>query len=219
MVPNWEHEYQSSGSIDMPIGSPVHQPGMHIKGGYMKKSLVLVGMLFLAGCSGFEQIGQSIEGDSPVTFVYDRDGRVVAAAIEDEHHVVLTRGVIDSYTVDQDHAQVLLHCKRKYTSEEMAAIRAASSSKNHSWYTGCTTLTNPTLAKDSSKIEKVAGVAMAGAVAFGLHQVGRGLGKSGDHVVQQGGGSSAEGGSVNQNNGNTSTRSIKQTNTNNINVK
>lgn len=152
--------------------------------------LMMFGMLY--GCSGFEQIGQPIEGDDPITFIYDRDGRVVAAAVSDEHHVVLTRGVIDSYTVDQDHAQVLLHCKRKYTSEEMAAIRAASSSKNHSWYTGCTTLTAPALAKDSSKVEKVAGVAMAGAVAFGLHQVGRGLGKSGDHVVQQGGGGNAE---------------------------
>lgn len=32
----------------------------------------------------------------------------------------------------------------------------------------------------------------AGALAYGLHQVGRGLGKSGDHVTQQGGGAKSE---------------------------
>lgn len=60
----------------------------------------------------------------------------------------------------------------------------------------------------------------SGAFAYGLHSIGRGLGKSGDHVTQQGGNSQGgSGGSVSQNNGNTSTRSITQNNTNNIKVK
>lgn len=42
----------------------------------------------------------------------------------------------------------------------------------------------------------------AGAIAYAGHQIGRGLGKSGDHVTQQGGGaqSDATGGSVNSGN-------------------
>lgn len=58
----------------------------------------------------------------------------------------------------------------------------------------------------------------AGALAYGLHQVGKGLGRSGDNVTQQGG--NAEGGGVSQNNGNTSTstRSITQTNNNTVKI-
>lgn len=37
----------------------------------------------------------------------------------------------------------------------------------------------------------------SGAFAYGLHSIGRGLGKSGDHVTQQGGGAQAKSGSDN----------------------
>jgi hypothetical protein len=180
---------------------------------------IVMGM-WLVGCSGFDQIAQPIEGDQPITFEKDKRGHIVKAIIPEEHHIVLTRGVMDSYTVDQDHAQVLLHCKRKYTSEEMAAIRESSSGRNHSWYTGCTTLTAPVLAKDSSKVEKVAGIAMAAAVGVGLHRVGQGLRDSGTTVNQEGGGAqsdaSAQGGSAkNMTNSSNKTFNVKpQTNIN-----
>lgn len=180
----------------------------------MKAVYLVIMCMSVVGCGGFKEVSKTIEGDQPITFERTEDGKVVKAIIPEEHHIVLTQGVIDGVTVDQDHAQSLQHCTGKYSSEEMAAIRNVSPSKDHSWFKGCTYLTPFILTKDSSKIEKVAGVAMAGAVAFGLHQVGKGLGRSGDTVNN-----SNEGGSVNQNNGNTSTRSITQTNTNNIRVK
>lgn len=61
----------------------------------------------------------------------------------------------------------------------------------------------------------------AGAMAYGLHQVGRGLGKSGDTVNQQGGGASSESASSNMtNSGNkSSVTNVKPTtniNSNNV---
>jgi hypothetical protein len=59
----------------------------------------------------------------------------------------------------------------------------------------------------------------AGALAYGLHQVGRGLGKSGDNVTQQGGGSTSESNASNSvNSGNkTTTTNVKPTTTINSN--
>ena len=95
----------------------------------------------------------------------------------------------------------------------MAAIRAASPSKDHSWYKGCTHLTPVMLTKDSSKAEKLAGIAMAGAVAYGLHQVGRGIAKSGDHITQEGGNAENT-----TNSGNTSVKGNTSINSNNKNI-
>lgn len=53
----------------------------------------------------------------------------------------------------------------------------------------------------------------AGAFAYGLHQVGRGLGKSGDHVTQQGGGAQSDA-TVTQNSGNKTVNVKPQTNIN-----
>lgn len=60
----------------------------------------------------------------------------------------------------------------------------------------------------------------AGALAYGLHQVGRGLGKSGDHVTQQGGGAESKSGSDNVSTKiDKSQKSITQNHINNIKVK
>lgn len=61
----------------------------------------------------------------------------------------------------------------------------------------------------------------AGAMAYGLHQVGRGLGKSGDTVNQQGGGASSESNSTSSNmtnSGNKTTNVKPSTNINSNNV-
>lgn len=154
--------------------------------------MVLVVALALFGCSSVKEVAKTIEGDQPITFERTSTGKVKKAIIPEEHHIVLTRLLIDGYTVDQDHAQSLQHCTGRYTSEEMAAIREASPSTEHSWYKGCTHLTPMVLTKDSSKAEKLTGLAASAATAYGLHQVGRGLGKSGPTVNQQGGGANAE---------------------------
>lgn len=57
----------------------------------------------------------------------------------------------------------------------------------------------------------------AGSLAYGLHQVGRGLGKSGDHVTQQGGGSSSNSSNM-TNSGNTTTNIKPNTSINSHNV-
>jgi hypothetical protein len=155
----------------------------------MRGLLVGLMLVLLNGCMGFTTIEHPIEGDKPVTFVKDAEGRIVKATVADEHYVVLTRGTVDSWTVDQDHSQDLKHCRHKYTSEEMAAIRTARPHTGAvSWYYGCTYMVKPQLAKDSSKIEKTAGIAMAGAIGYAGHAIGRGLGKSGTTVNQEGGG-------------------------------
>lgn len=173
--------------------------------------MVLVLALALFGCASFTEVAKTIEGDQPITFERTSQGKVVKAIIPEEHHLVLTQGVIDGFTVDQARAQTLQHCTARYTSEEMAAIRAASPSKDHSWYKGCTHLTPVVLTKDSSKAEKLTGLAASAATAYGLHQVGRGIAKSGDHVTQQGGGAHAEN---TTNSGNTSTKGNTTTNIN-----
>ena len=61
----------------------------------------------------------------------------------------------------------------------------------------------------------------AGAMAYGLHQVGKGLGKSGDTVNQQGGGASSESNATSSNmtnSGNKTTNIKPSTNINSNNV-
>ena len=172
---------------------------------------IVVG-LWLVGCShGLQEVGFAI----PDT----KDG---------VHHIV-TRDVASSrWSVNQPHTAGQFHCVGKRTSEQMAELRRDGN--EHTWYVGCTpTADMPqhkyALTADQSIASLVQGpvsAAMISAgVAFAGHQIGRGLKSSGDTVNNSNANSSqgGTGGSVNQNNGNTSTRSITQNNVNNIKVK
>lgn len=171
---------------------------------------VLLG-LWLVGCShGLQEVGFAISDA--------KDG---------VHHIV-TRDVASSrWSVNQPHTAGQFHCVKKRSSEEMAELRRDGN--EHTWYIGCTPAQDMpqhkyALTSDQSIASLVQGpvsAAMISAgVAFAGHQIGRGLGRSGDTVNNSNETSSqgGAGGSVSQNNGNTSTRSITQTNTNNIKV-
>lgn len=174
----------------------------------------VVGVLWglaMAGCShGLQEVGFAVPD------------------AQDKIHHIVTRDVASSrWSVNQPHTAGQFHCTKKRSSEEMAVLR--QDGNEHTWYTGCTPTSQMpqhqyALTADQSIASLVQGpvsAAMISAgVAFAGHQIGRGLGKSGD-TVNNANSNEAEGGkggSVNQNNGNTSTRSITQTNNNTVKV-
>jgi len=185
----------------------------------MINPLLMIGLLlWLVGCShGLQEVGFAIPDA--------RDG---------VHHIV-TRDVASSrWTVNQPHTAGQFHCTTKVSSEEMAVLR--QDGNEHTWYTGCTPTSQMpqhqyALTSDQSIASLVQGpvsaAMIAAGVAFAGHQIGRGVGKSGDTVTQQGGGAqsnaSAQGGAGGNasnmtNSGNTSIKGPSTTNINSGNV-
>lgn len=175
----------------------------------MKQIMILVLAGLAVGCShGLQEVGFAVPD------------------AQDKIHHIVTRDVASSrWSVNQPHTAGQFHCTKKRTSEEMAVLR--QDGNEHTWYTGCTPTSQMpqhqyALTADQSIASLVQGpvsAAMISAgVAFAGHQIGRGLGRSGDTVTNSNEAEGGKGGSINQNNGNTSTRSITQTNNNMVKV-
>lgn len=141
---------------------------------------VLVLAVFVAGCSTtMKEVGFQI----PDT----KDGK---------HYIVNRDFVNERVWISQPQLNGDFHCTGKRTSEEMAKLRAAEG-PDQTWYTGCTSLSqhpkyknvftkiqNPGLANFWGDISKT--LALSGAIAYTGHQIGKGLGRSGDTVTQSG---------------------------------
>ena len=151
--------------------------------------VIVLGLMFLAGCSqGLKEVGFAIPDQ--------KDG---------VHHIVNRDFPMARWSVSQPHPAGTFHCTHKRTSEEMAELRRDGNT--HTWYAGCTpTSQHPQHQYAMTMDQSVASLAQGpvssalstAGVAFLGHQLGRGIGRSGDTVTQNGGGaqssSSAAGG-------------------------
>jgi uncharacterized protein YceK len=115
------------------------------------------------------------------------------------HYIVNLDMVNDRTWANQTQINGDFHCTYKRTSVEMAELRQKYG-PNQLWHTGCTPLkTNPQFAHlTKSQIPGYANfwgditktLLWTGAIAYTGNQIGKGLGRSGDHVTQSGSGNS-----------------------------
>ena len=148
----------------------------------MRGWLVGFMLVFAVGCShGLQEVGFSIPD------------------AKDGDHYIVNRDLANSRAwVNQTQLNGDLHCTYKRSSEEMAELRRVKG-PDQTWYTGCTPLAQwkqhqyvkyqtPGLANFWGEVGKTAMI--SGAIAYTGHQIGKGLGRSGDNVTQSGSGNS-----------------------------
>lgn len=185
----------------------------------IKNILLALMMGGVVGCShGLQEVGFTIP-DS-----------------KDGEHYIVNRDLANSRIwANQTQLNGDFHCTHKRSSEEMAELRRVKG-PDQVWYTGCTPLVQHTQSQQYVRYQ-TPGIAnfwgevgktglMAGAIAYAGHAIGRGLGKSGDTVNQQGGGAEsnsdadARGGdaenSVNSGNKTTNIKPTTSINSNNV---
>lgn len=145
-----------------------------------RMALSVMGLVLLSGCSaGLQEVGFAIP-DS-------KDG---------VHHIV-TRDVVSArFTANQPHTAGQFHCTGKYTSVEMASLRAQYG--EHTWYKGCTPTVDLVAHKYSLTSDQSIGSLLQGPVSAAIlgGAIGAGLAFSGDDSTTnvQGGNASATGG-------------------------
>lgn len=174
------------------------------------KAMSYVGSIFIAGlltgCSG---------GLSEVAMVIPDD--------KDGHHYIVNRDLVhDRVWANQHQLNGDFHCTKMRSSEEMAELRAVHGS-NVVRYTHCTPL--DTYAHPYAKnqlpgagavwLDSAKAVLYSATAAYVGHEIGKGIGKSGTTVNQQGGGANAENMT---NSGNTSVKGNTSINSNNKNI-
>lgn len=161
----------------------------------------------------------------------------------DGMHFIVNRDIVNTRAVTpQNELNGDFHCTKLRSAQEVAELRQQYPGVEFSRFEGCTPLAQH--AARHQYVKSATGPAIEPVVAVGKsilysataayvgHEIGRGIGKSGTTVNQEGGGaqsiSSAQGGaggqggsggSVSMNNGNTTTKSITQNNVNNVQVK
>lgn len=162
---------------------------------------------------------------------------------KDGMHFIVNRDIVNTRAVTpQNELNGDFHCIKLRSAQEVAELRQQYPGVEFSRFDGCTPLAQH--AARHQYVKSATGPAIEPVVAVGKsilysataayvgHEIGRGIGKSGTTVNQEGGGaqssSSAQGGaggqggnggSVSMNNGNTTTKSITQNNVNNVQVK
>ena len=150
----------------------------------MKKIVLALLTLGMVGCShGLSEVGFSIpNGSDP----------------GDSHYIVNRDLVNTRVWANQTQMNGDFHCTYKRTSEEMAELRAKYG-PDQVWYTGCTALKgHPNHLYAKSQVPGIANfwgdvgktLLWTGAIAYTGNQIGKGLGRSGDHVTQSGSGNS-----------------------------
>jgi hypothetical protein len=184
----------------------------------MKKIILALLGLGMVGCSsGLKEAGFAIpDGPDGAHYIVNRD-------------LVNTRVWANQTQMNGD-----FHCTYKRTSEEMAELRAKYG-PDQVWYTGCTALKgHPNHVYAKSQVPGIANfwgdvgktLLWTGAIAYTGNQIGKGLGRSGDHVSQNSSGNSESNSNsdsdadasnmVNSGNKTTNVKPTTQINSNNV---
>ena len=155
--------------------------------------LIMIGGLLSACSHGLQEVSFAVHDD------------------QDGAHYIVTRDVVSSrVTAGQPHTAGQFHCTGKYTSEEMASLRASYG--EHTWYKDCTPteylpMHKYVLTSDQPIASLYSAPVSAAVLSMGF---GAGLAFSGSKITQNGGNSSSGAIGVGSSSSNSSSFSYSQ---------